>query len=40
MIAKRAETYEVPFLVVYSFLKCGLLDILFLPALESLKTLV
>ena len=29
MIAKRAETYKVPFLVVYSFLKCGLLDIFF-----------
>ena len=38
--SKKSRNLQGSFLVVYSFLKCGLLDILFLPALESLKTLV
>ena len=38
--SKKSRNLQGSFLVVYSFLKCGLLDILFPPALESLKTLV
>ena len=41
MIAKRAETYKVPFWLFIHFENdCGLLDILSPPASESLKTLV